>query len=226
MKRLGISGWNSHQADRATLARYIAERVKAGDVAICLTEVRYRHRDLRDIARDHGWRMIAEEPRNPNVAVVPEQGDTVLLLSPSVRDVEWEVVALSTRWWVFSHKRLHEPRRLIRATGTIDGQRVELLACHGPTGGNKEAVAEFLREVRDILERTSPGVLSIAFGDFNIRVPEARKWARGWARVAGHGPDLAVVRGGRVRGRRGSKRGSDHYDLAYRIKIANRRSKK
>ena len=125
---------------------------------------------------------------------------------------------LDSRWRVFSANRTHEPRRLLRAIGTVDGQRVELLAVHGPTGGNKAAVAEFLRVVGGLLTKTRTDTIAIAAGDWNVTLPDAEKWARPLkVAVSGRGPDLVAVMGGTSKSRKGRKRTSDHYDMSHRI---------
>lgn len=231
MTGTGYSAWNCKNGSRRRLRRYLRSRKRAGDVAVALIEVWRVIDDIDDIAAEMGWRMLAERPipggreREP----ITEQGDTVLLLSPRFRLREWEVVPLSRRWYVPDFGKWHQPRRLIRAVGEVDGQTVELLAVHGPTanGFNALAIADFKTTVADIATRTRPDVLTVIVGDFNIRLDAARAWAKSiGADVAGHGPDLALVRGGQVTSKRSrSKRGSDHYALAHRVR-PNRRSSK
>lgn len=214
-----VAAWNAHNAPGPVLRDYIRDSLDEGAVAIVLTEVWTRHRDLARIARDLGLTMHAETPGNRRLKVVPEQGDTVVLTVATFEIETSEVIKLEQQWRVFTAERDHQPRRLIRVVGKIYGLRVELLGVHGPTRGNRAAVAEFKAAVVRILERTSPGTLSIAAGDFNVRLEDARAWAAAHGfRVSGRGPDLALVNGGRTRSKRRRKRRSDHYAMKHAIR--------
>ncbi|MEN8672583.1 hypothetical protein [Nocardioides sp.] len=216
----GIGAWNAHNAAGATINRYVAERIHAGNVAIVLTEVWRRHDALHRITARHGLTLLTEAPKDRTQFVVPEEGSTAVLLSPAFRLRDWEVVPMKRLWEVHDYDRPHEPRRPIRVVGDVEGQRAELLAVHGPTAGNGPAVEEFKSEVARILTTTRDDTVSAAVGDFNFRLREARAWARQHGlKVAGTGPDLAAVHGARVQSRRGARRTSDHYDVEHLVKV-------
>lgn len=217
---LDVAAWNAHNARANVLRRYIRRALRKGNVAIVLTEVWSRHADLRDIAREHDLTMIAETPRPGGRSghIVSEVGDTVILLAPAFEVESHDFIVLESRWDVFSANRTHEPRRLPRVVGTVHGRRVELLGVHGPTGGNKAAVAEFLDVVAGVMGKTRDDTTSIVAGDWNVRLPEARTWGkRLGVDVSGRGPDL-VATNGTTTSRKGRKRTSDHYDMSHRIR--------
>lgn len=152
-----FAAWNTHNASRARLKRYVRSQLRAGAAAIVLTEVWSRHAELRDIAKRYGLRLLAEtpEPGGRARALVSERGDTVVLLSPGFVLESWDVIALTERWHVDSAGRWHEPRRLLIVRGHVLGhQRVELLAVHGPTNNGHKLVRG--RRVQGG-RRTSPG---------------------------------------------------------------------
>lgn len=213
-----VAAWNTKNAGKRRLRRYIKRCIRRGCIAITLTEVWRQHPALRKIARDLNLTMIAEEPGNRNGAYVSEHGDTVMLLAPGfkVHDVEW--IVLGMKWLVRSANRWHEPRRIPRVVGTYDGQRYELLGPHGPTGGNLEAVAEFESTVERVLTKTRDDTTSAAFGDMNIRLDRARGWAgANGLHTSGHGPDLIFANADTTSKRGKTKRGSDHYPMEHEI---------
>lgn len=217
---LTVAAWNAKNARAKVMRRYIRRALRKGNVAIVLTEVWSRHADLRDIVRDLDLTMIAETPRpgGRGGQIVSEVGDTVLLLAPEFALESHDVIVLDHRWVVFSANRTHEPRRLLRALGSVDGQRVELLAVHGPTGGNKAAVEEFLDVVGNVLTKTRADTVSIAAGDWNVVLPDAVTWGKRLGLSAsGRGPDLSVTNW-TTTSRKGRKRTSDHYDMSHRIR--------
>lgn len=226
MKHAGtkVAAWNSHNARAKVLRRYVKRAIRKGNVAIVLTEVWTRHDELRTIARDLGLTMIAETPRpgGRKESPVSEVGDTVILLAPSFEVESHDVIVLDSRWTVFDPgpnqpPRTHAPRRLLRVVGTVGDQRIELLAVHGPTGGNKAAVAEFLSVVGRVLTTTRDDTLTIAAGDWNVSLDDAGKWAKPLGlSVSGRGPDLSATNG-TTTSRKGKKRTSDHYDMSHRV---------
>ncbi len=223
-RTLRVDSWNTHNANDFIIREYVKDCLNRGAVAVVLTEVWKRHDALTKVARDLGLHMISEPPGDRNGPLVSEAGDTVLLLAPSFALEEWSVIVMANQWTVVSAARRHAPRRILRAVGTVNGQRVELLAVHGPTGANSAAVAEFKGKVAQILARTKPGTVSIAAGDFNVPLGDARGWAKdNGLRVSGRGPDLSLVAGGRTRSRKGAKSTSDHYAMSHKIKPAKRK---
>lgn len=217
---LGLSAWNTHNASEKRLRRYLKSRVRAGDVAICLTEVWSCHPALHKIARELDLTMLAEDPGDRRDRPLPERGDTVLLLAPGFVVESWDVVVLDLRWTVVDTGLVHEPRRLIRVIGHVESRRVELLAVHGPTGANHAAVEEFLTTVADILLTTRPGTTAAAIGDWNVRLDDARRWAADHdLEVSGRGPDLAASNTD-VESATGRKRGSDHHSMKHRLTLA------
>ena len=224
-RSLEVAAWNAHNAPRKVLRRYIRRALADGHVAIVLTEVWRRHPALRAIAKRRDLTMLCEAPGDRTSDPVDDRGDMVVLLASGFELEDWDVIPLTTGWRVFSAQRDHKPQRLIRVLGTVEGQRVELLGVHGPTGGNRAASAEFLDVVAQVLTRTRPDTLPIAAGDFNVRLHEARTWARAnGLRVAGHGPDLVASRGARVRSRTRGRRGSDHEAMSHTITPRKRKS--
>lgn len=218
-KGVRVAGWNAKNASGKRLRRYVKGCVRRGCMAIVLTEVWTRHDELGKIADEFNLRLIAERPGPRNgVALVSEHGDTVMLLCSGfdVERVQW--IELTRKWLVFSAKKWHQPRRFPRVVGTYQGQRYELLALHGPTGGNDEAVAEFKSKVDGILTRTRDDTIAAGIGDMNFRLDVARPWAGARRMYAsGHGPDLILANRPTSSRRRG-KRGSDHYAMEHLIK--------
>lgn len=213
-----VASWNTHNASARRLRNYVKRCIRRGCIAITLTEVWRRHDELRKIADDLGLTMIAETPGDRSGVYVSERGDTVMLLAPDfeLRRAQW--IVLKTRWFVYSAKRWHDPRRWPRVIGTHHGQRYELQGPHGPTGGNVEAVSEFQAVVQRILTNTRDDTVSAAFGDMNIRLPQARPWAsKNNLNTTGWGPDL-IVANTPTRSKRGkTKRGSDHYPIEHEL---------
>lgn len=215
-----FGAWNTHNASKARLKRYIRSELRRGAVAIVLTEVWSRHSELRRIARQFGLTMLAEtpEPGARQRKPVSERGDTVMLLAPCFDLESWKVIELEEDWYVDSAGRWHEPRRLILARGYVHGQRLEVLGVHGPTNNrfNRAAVAEFERVVARIVSNTRKDTISAAVGDFNIRLTSAKTWAReNGLHTSGQGPDL-ILANRETTSETGPRRGSDHHTVTHR----------
>ena len=224
-RRIRFGGWNAHNASGKRLRRYVRKCLRKGHVAIVLTEVWRRHDELEKIADNLGLTMLSESPGNRDRDPIDDSGDMVVLLAPDFEIEDWEVIPLSTHWRVFSANRLHQPQRIIRVLGSVEGQRVELLGLHGPTGGNREASAEFLEVVAGLLTKTRADTLAVGVGDWNVRLSEALAWAREHGlTISGHGPDLAATNGWALSSRRRGKRTSDHYAMSHTAK--RRKSKR
>ena len=213
---LRFAAWNAHNAPPKALRRYVREQIAAGHLAIVLTEVWRRHRALRKVARRLGLTMLCETPGDRSRDPIDDRGDMVILLAPGFELDDFDVIALDTEWTVFSTGRRHQPQRILRARGTVAGQEIELLGIHGPTGGNRDASAEFLTTVARVLTTTRPGVLSVAVGDGNVRIREARAWAREHGlHVTGQGPDWIAARGARLRSKALGRGTSDHHAMSH-----------
>lgn len=223
---LRLLSWNAHTGNSwANVRATLNQQVKSDrpDV-ITLQEVKRHYGDLDQWAERNGYVCHQERPL-PEVAgkPVPEHGSTAVLIDSELAILSAKVVALRKPWKVFSHNRMHAPRRGWQVRLRDDSGRWKGRFVHGPTngfgGGNRVAFGEFAALMREALVNKAAGVVSFAVSDHNERLAVLRRWGRLFgAATAGHGVDSCVVVGGKVRAETCGKHGSDHELIRYVIR--------
>lgn len=145
-----------------------------------------------------GYRVLQERPARKHAkGRVSEHGDCAILIAEHVQlRTNW-VARMARTWVVFSHRRVHDPRRYQVAGITVRGQLWRIRASHPPTGGfdggNAVAFMESMRRSRRWLRRRL--VPSVDAGDMNEQRARLAAWFGPRFRVYGAGIDLAVTRG-------------------------------
>lgn len=220
---LVVLAWNAHLGNKHVprgLSRLNHRRAHV----IVLNEVPFRHAEIREWARDHGYVMFAEEPGDRRRDPVSEHGSTVVLVDttrPELEVLRARVVVGRQDWRVVSHDRTHEPRRDWVLRLRLHGHPFRLFASHVPTGGidgpNGPAVREWLDRVERALERRRDRAVVVDVGDHNNPLSFLRRHLD--AAVAGRGVDSAIVAGASVRSTVLGKHGSDtHRAVRYIIR--------
>lgn len=194
MSTLNVLVWNA-QTGNGQAVSSLTSLVKTHrpDVVV-LIEAGYLADDLETLSERLGFSLFQESPLRyrPGFGVVPEQGDTAVLVDAGVKVKKFHVAAMTQPWTGPKHNWLHAPRRYWRLRLQVGGRTWRLSAEHWPTGnaGNAKAVAETEDRARKWLRR---GLLasSVLLGDLN---QSTRALASQFGSVVGNGPDNAIFR--------------------------------
>lgn len=223
-----VVAWNPHvgNSEARVLDTLTAELTPRRPDIIALNEVR-RHREaLARWGLRNGYDVLQEMPlRDDPTKPKPEHGSSALLITeerPDLSPGRERVSVGRIPWKVFSHDRMHAPRRSLRRGFRTAGGRWKVSVDHFPTlgfeGGNRLAFAESVARLAAFLLVKIPGTVAFGVGDHNERAPRLRRWARTVAaRVVGHSVDSLIITGGRAEADVKGKHGSDHHLVRYTV---------
>lgn len=198
-------------------ARHAVNLMDDEDAAVgVFTEAKTAVKPLKDL----GMRVLGELPGSRNQRVLPEEGDTIVVVD-GVKVRRWATRVQRLRFIVRSKQRWHDPRRdqVVMLRSRVRG----VWAMHGPPGGPDSVNGEAWRQQMDAALRwvTRWGCRAIV-GDVNANAETVRAYAaaRGFdVTVKGRGVDLVIVSRGTVKhinlGAQGA--GFDHHAGLYHI---------
>lgn len=223
---LAVLAWNAYMGNRTaqvTDALMDWTEPRHGDLpVIVLNEVMRHHAALHTLRRERGYRVLTEVPEDRDQRVIPEEGNTALLVPRRTMEViRWAPKPMRTPWVVVSHNQRHDPRRHVGAmlAGTPIG-RVKMTADHWPTNGLDGPSGRAVRECVEFTHRRlkhGPRAIALSVGDKNMGL-EALRDLFPEATVRGDAPDAMLADGARrVHAEILARRGSDHPAIRYRV---------
>lgn len=224
--RLAFLAWNAYMGNNTQ--RVTDALMDWTDVpphlrpVLVLNEVMRHHAALHTLRRERGYRVMTEAPQSRNQRVMPEEGNTALLVPrrPGLEVIRWRVRPMREPWLVVSHNQPHDPRRAVAAALRTGGGRWKVTADHWATNGldgpNRAAVREAVEFTRQRLDH-GPRTVALSIGDKNMGLEALRDLFPGTI-VRGDAPDALVGSGAsRVEATVLGRRGSDHNAIAYTV---------